>query len=303
MKQQQEEYLLAKWAEGKATPEEVQTLSLTYDLDELKIVLEANKLLDIDSTPNDIIYEKVLKNIEAVKINMRRRIFFVVLGAVIVGALAYFALGMAGTPTTKSTLPGQRDTILFADNTQVILGPSSSLIYDEASFISDRAFELSGQAYFKVPTKGPLKVKSVFGEVSVLGTEFDIYSLSNEMHRVSCYEGKVRVANIQTSSYKDLSHGERITIRKGQFDDKTLISTTSPDWVRNEVNYNNVPLDEVLVDLSRYFRVTFNKDASLKTTTFNGVVPIGTLDACLDYFVTVTGWKYDKKSDSVSFSK
>ena len=68
------------------------------------------------------------------------------------------------------------------------LNELSQLEYNASKWDENRSLELKGEAFFDVEKGKRFDVTTEFGNVSVLGTEFNVLS-RDSIFKVSCYEG------------------------------------------------------------------------------------------------------------------
>ncbi len=147
------------------------------------------------------------------------------------------------------------DSIQFADNTKIILGPASSIEFNPTTINTERNFNLSGQAYIIVPTKGPLSITTSFGKVEVTGTEFEINDYAQNESTVFCYEGSVNVFSKNITKFRSLKENEGVKIADGQLSDYRSPSTSNPEWIKNSMTFDNVPMSKVAETLMRYYLI------------------------------------------------
>jgi len=97
------------------------------------------------------------------------------------------------------------------DNSIVYLNHNSSISYDKD--FESRKVELTGEAYFNV-TKGetPFTITTSMGEVSVLGTEFNV-KLDDEELDVEVESGTVELTTNQGKN--KLTQGQKASYNKG----------------------------------------------------------------------------------------
>lgn len=170
--------------------------------------------------------------------------------------------------TTITTDMAQKETFTLPDKSQVVLNADSSIKYLSDSFLETRELTLEGQAYFKVAKGSKFTVKTENGKISVLGTEFDVYTRAKRLE-VQCFEGKVRVADktdeviltkgkaVKSSSTKDLMI----------FD----IQAQKPSWLDGITQFKETSLKDVISELERQFNVTIKSkdiDVQRKFTGF-----------------------------------
>lgn len=175
---------------------------------------------------------------------------------------------------TVSTPRGGQYQLLLADGTKVWLNAASSLKFPAAFTGKERRVELSGEAYFEV-SKNPAKpfiVHSSQQEVLVLGTHFNIKAYEEEgMVRTSLLEGKVNIS----------AHGELASLVAGQ----EAVQKTNGDirvkeadvaqsisWKNGLFQFNNASIEEVMLQLSRWYDVEVSYEGKPPVKQFTGTI-------------------------------
>jgi ferric-dicitrate binding protein FerR (iron transport regulator) len=165
------------------------------------------------------------------------------------------------------TANGNAKTVSIFDGSTIKLAPNSSLSYNSVLYFFNRKVTLEGNAFFNVIPGNSFTVNSPNGEVSVLGTSFNIID-REDYFNVVCFTGKVAVkANKQEVILKPLEGFENLSNKKSKF------NNASKDPSNNSYLYlNQVPLPIVLKELSNFYNVTFNTDAVSLEGTYNGLL-------------------------------
>ena len=164
------------------------------------------------------------------------------------------------------TAVGNSETVSIFDGSTIKLAPHSSLSYNSVLYFFNRKVTLEGNALFNVIPGNSFTVNSPNGEVSVLGTSFNIID-REDYFNVVCFTGKVAVkANKQEVILKPLEGFENLSNKKSKFND------ASKDPSNNSYLYlNQVPLPIVLKELSNFYNVAFNTDAVSLEGSYNGL--------------------------------
>lgn len=165
------------------------------------------------------------------------------------------------------TANGNTKIVSIFDGSTIKLAPNSSLSYNSVLYFFNRKVTLEGNAFFNVIPGNSFTVNSPNGEVSVLGTSFNIID-REDYFNVVCFTGKVAVkANKQEVILKPLEGFENLSNKKSKF------NNASKDPSNNSYLYlNQVPLPIVLKELSNFYNVTFNTDAVSLEGTYNGLL-------------------------------
>lgn len=161
--------------------------------------------------------------------------------------------------TVTMTIPyGDEAVVNLADGSKVYLHPGSKLHFPNKFVGDERVVTLEGEAYFEVShdASRPFIVKTAYGSTKVLGTEFDVTACEGKAPSVTLVKGRVQV---ETPSHTTILHPGS----KAVWTDEGEITTSQVDtesltlWKEGYLFYDNMPLDEILHDISLYYKVNF----------------------------------------------
>jgi ferric-dicitrate binding protein FerR (iron transport regulator) len=161
---------------------------------------------------------------------------------------------------------GATTELQLPDKSEVILNDGSQLSFNAKKWTENRAVSLNGEAYFKVTKGQKFTVRSSQGEVTVLGTQFNVKDRPGYFE-VLCFEGSVLVS-INGKKYV-LSAGE--TVRS--LGDSILNKTTEsrrPEWLDKKSIFKSVPFQQVVQELERQYDIKVAGRAAEKKTLFTG---------------------------------
>jgi transmembrane sensor len=169
----------------------------------------------------------------------------------------------------------------LSDGTKVWLNSKSSLKYPVEFSGGKRAVTLEGEAYFEVAKNphSPFIVKTKSGNVTVLGTHFNISSYPEDADfTTTLAEGKVKVFGYGETLKKAsviLKPGQQAQVSKNSAAAK--ITEVDPEnftaWKDGKFYFQNENLKSILNKMSRWynFKVRF-EDKSLEQIKFTGIV-------------------------------
>ncbi|WP_299260100.1 FecR family protein [uncultured Aquimarina sp.] len=183
------------------------------------------------------------------------------------------------TTTEVSTEMAETKTWTLPENSIVTLNADSSIEYDKKSFAENRIIYLKGEAFFDVEKGSSFTVKTKNGDITVLGTEFNVYA-RNENIEVHCFEGKVQVTN--TKETVILTPGKAIKSNaEGTLDPKE-IKESKPSWMQGKSTFNQVTLKHLIGELERQYdiKITTNPNVDLNRL-FSGFFVHNDLDKAL----------------------
>ncbi|WP_170152907.1 FecR family protein [Ulvibacter antarcticus] len=257
-----------KWLNGTATPEEVELLKASTAHNSYVKIAESVSQLETpvpDSTSNyKIITSKILESGKVKKLNPYSLLLKIAaIFVFIVGGYMY----LLSLDTTISTPIAEKQSFLLPDKSEVILNSNSNLSYNKGKWARDRALELDGEAYFIVKKGKKFKVNTSKGVVSVLGTQFNVYS-RDDIFKVSCFEGLVSVAYSDTLI--KLSAGNSLKIEDGKLITKTTTPLGIPSWTTNESSFNDADITTVLNELERQYPIKLTAKFSNANLRFTG---------------------------------
>jgi ferric-dicitrate binding protein FerR (iron transport regulator) len=140
-----------------------------------------------------------------------------------------------------------------------------------------RHVELQGEAYFEVSKGGTFTVSTNGGEVTVLGTRFNV-AQGGHFFEVACFEGRVRVTARGREKILRPDRGIRFV---GDSVEELGDFPQTPSWRGNESSFRSAPLGWVAQSLGQRYGVEIQCPASLQNVRFTGSFPHDDLDKAL----------------------
>jgi ferric-dicitrate binding protein FerR (iron transport regulator) len=201
--------------------------------------------------------------------------------------------------------------ITLIDGSFIKLDAGSVLRYPGTFENKSREVYLEGEAYFEVKSnpQQPFIIHANEGLITVLGTKFNIRAWeSSRTVTVSVTEGKVALSR---DEYNE-GELEKIIIKngfKGSISELGIL--TNPDtadvnsdlrWMNREINFNNVPLREVVNQLVRWYdlRITL-PDQTYNENRVTVFVENKPLDEILEVISLVINLDYNISGKEVVF--
>ncbi|MCK5137061.1 MAG: FecR family protein [Bacteroidales bacterium] len=167
---------------------------------------------------------------------------------------------------------GSTYSIFLPDSSEVVLNAETELQFNPEKWNRKRIIELNGEAFFNVKKGKRFIVRTHLGNVTVLGTSFNVLSRNNSF-QVSCFTGKVSVESSDKKASTTLSQGQFV-----EYLDSDQFSTPEafdPDrvasWHCNELFFTNTPFIKVLSEFEEQYNVTVttqNTDNRFYTGSF-----------------------------------
>lgn len=262
------DYILHKWLNNSATEAEIEELKSSPEHADYLKIAETSSNLEVPtiyaSTNFEAITPKLVGQAKVKDLNPLKAILKIAaLLAVIIASYLYVdSLG-----TSIRTTIAEKNTFLLPDNSEVSLNSNSSIEYSKNNWSEQRELTLEGEAYFKVTKGNSFSVITPSGVVTVLGTQFNVYSRDNKFH-VNCYEGLVSVAYNDTII--KLPAGTKLSIENGLMTSHNQTKKTSPNWITSESSFKNATLQTVLKELEFQYSIIIITKISDVNRRFTG---------------------------------
>lgn len=167
---------------------------------------------------------------------------------------------------------------VLPDGSVVSLNKGSEIKYDEDNWADERSVWLEGEAFFDVEKGSEFTVRSSRGEVSVLGTSFNIFSRDG-FYEVDCYSGKVRVDSEEDQTL--LTKGLSTKIKDGKLLPEFENSLVKPDWKNNTFHFEGMNVKRVFTEIENEFgvEIEYNNEEELEVAASHSIVSLAqTLD-------------------------
>lgn len=198
--------------------------------------------------------------------------------------LVYDAKNLKGQTSGEHTLivpVGGIYAVNLSDGTKVWLNSKSSLKYPVEFSGSKRTVILEGEAYFEVSKDphSPFTVKTKFGNVTVLGTHFNVSSYAEDnTFATTLAEGKVKVSDFGADEKKSvvLNPGEQSNVDTKN-DGSVTVATVDPSvytaWKDGKFYFENESLKSILAKMSRWYNFNIKfENTSIGQIKFTGIV-------------------------------
>lgn len=272
--------LLSKWLNKELSPEETQDLQKKGDLNDLKVVLDDIDTWSIEkmNVSKSYAHLKTKRDKPQTKV-IQFGSLMKIAAAVILLIVAYISYDnfLNDDIIKLATDIGEKQTIELPDGSTVQLDAMSKLSYNEKNWADNRTLELEGQAYFEVNKGTTFQVKTKLGNVTVLGTKFNVIQ-SNQAFNTDCFEGSVKVQSNNNSQILKANES-------AQLEGNNLIKHTNaankPDWVEEFSQFKEAKLSEVTLELKKYYKIDIDLPESYANLKFTGKFPHNNLVAAL----------------------
>lgn len=189
--------------------------------------------------------------------------------------------------SNELTIPrGGENTVILSDGTTVHLNAGSRLTYPVRFAGKRRIVALEGEAYFDVSedAEHPFVVQTHFGEVTVLGTTFNVNAYTDAP---ACYttlvRGRVRFSAPNVGSVT-LSPGEQSVASAHAMEKRVVDLEEYVGWVNGVYTFNNRALGEIMKTFERWYDIqVYYETEDLRDITYSGSLKrYGTINSFLD---------------------
>ena len=208
--------------------------------------------------------------------------------------LLMFTVNRFLTPTVFSveTAYGGMQKVVLPDGSVAWLGARSKLSYDKEKWDYGRSVKLNGVAYFEVKKGQSFSVVTPNGSVTVLGTKFEVKSISGLFNTV-CFEGEVLVHTLEQDYI--LKAGQAIQ-KYNQTLHTRVVSDARPDLLSETIRFDKTPLLYVLKEIENQYHIKFENNGVDMQVLFTGSIPQNNLKLSLNLLSKALNIKY-KQTD------
>lgn len=154
----------------------------------------------------------------------------------------------------KHTLP---------DGSIVKLNAASQLKYNYETWDELRSIELIGEAFFEVKKGSKFTVHTPNGEVSVLGTSFNV-NARDESLEVACFTGSVSVKNKRTGESMKIRSQEQIALQGIKLEKSQFDMRAHATWRKGSFYYQKQPVSHILAEIERQYDVYIKAPTNLE---------------------------------------
>ncbi len=292
---------LAKWIEDGMNHSQPDSHEEKLLQDDVQRIVES-----VDGyVPPKVDADVMLQNINN-RIGIQRpmpKIFSLRKALITVAALAvltFSVISLMNDQISVATDFQQHLTHTLPDDSQIILNSNSHIQYED-DFASSRILTLEGEAFFSVEKGQKFTVHTSQGDISVLGTSFNIYT-RNDVLRVSCKTGKVRVTSGTTSN--ELRPGDRIRIVNGTSGTIDRVDVQYMDsWTSGSSRFESVPFADVVTALSSYYQLDIDLPSDYKSKTFTGGFVQDDLEKALKMVFLPMGLNYTSNGNRINIEE
>lgn len=201
-----------------------------------------------------------------------------------------------GRPNELTIPRGGENTVILADGTTVHLNAGSKLIYPTRFVGKRRIVRLEGEAYFdvKADKEHPFVVQTHLGEVTVLGTAFNVNAYTDSP---VCYttlvQGKVEFSTLNAETLT-LLPGEQAVVCSNSSTKRKVDLEEYVGWVEGVYVFNDSPLSEIMKTFERWYDIqVYYESPALCNLTYSGSLKrYSTVNTLLDALELIGDFTY-----------
>lgn len=272
------EYLIKKWLDNDLSKDEVEAFKALDDAPLYQEIIEEAQRFSGEQKTKASTFETLEKRLVDKKTTAPNWIRIVSgIAAIFIIGITLFSFWDNDTIHTIATDYKQKETIALPDNSLVELNTFSQLRYNASTWDKKRTLELKGEAYFDVETGSKFEVETDFGNVAVLGTEFNVIA-RDTIFKVSCYEGLVQVK--YNTKVIELPAGTEFVLKAGN-GEKSQIAIAEPHWLKNMSVFENATIDVVFKELENQYNIKVVNAVTDNEKNFTGAFEHSNLDNAL----------------------
>lgn len=200
---------------------------------------------------------------------------------------------------------GKRSVLTLSDSTCIWVNANTRVIYPQAFEKEKREIYVDGEVYLSVaPDKTrPFIIKTSEMHISVLGTTFDVMAYKGDsIHSVVLVSGSVKV---ESEGHKEaiLTPNDQYLKKNNKVDIHPVNVSDYISWKEGIYQYHNIPLDQILHKLSRYYDVSiYIEDTGISRLTCSGKLELkDDIDRVLAGLAVTVPVKYEKRDKNYYF--
>ncbi|WP_298904940.1 FecR family protein [uncultured Psychroserpens sp.] len=294
------ESLIQKWLDHDLNPQELEAFKQLEDYDDLmKLNLELQgfkaNALDTDASLDSV--WNTIKTTHNKSFKLLPTLSKIAAILIVCFGIYYFTTSL---DTTANTLASEYKSLELPDASKVDLNAVSTLVFNASNWDEDRSLSLEGEAFFNVAKGKKFTVETQFGNVTVLGTQFNVKQ-RNQYFEVTCYEGKVRVST--TEIEKILLPGDTFLIIDGNYIATEKEELTSPSWLNRKSTFKSIPYREVIAEFERQYNVSVEFNNIDGSQNFTGSFMHNDIEIALKSITLPLQLKYSKTDNIIRLKR
>lgn len=192
------------------------------------------------------------------------------IAAVAAMAIFFLMVGVGNNYDTQiKTQFAEMQSIELPDGSIAYLNADSHLKYDKDTWEKERTLNLEGEAFFEVKKGSQFMVNTKKGNVTVLGTSFNVYQRNRDF-KVYCKTGKVSVFAAKNTTILMPNQSVSIPKQIHEIEKSNSSSQNRSNWRDGIYTYTNESIEEVVKELERQLDVKISIPEELKNQKYTG---------------------------------
>lgn len=198
---------------------------------------------------------------------------------------------------------GAKTNFQLPDGSIVWLNSGSELSFP-SQFDKTRPVNLTGEAFFEVEKNSkPFIVSTIYGEVEVQGTSFDVKAFANEGFQTTLVEGSVNVRGKNNNNEVTLQPGQQANISENKIIVGNVETELFTSWKDGKLIFRDEQLPLVAKRLERWYNVKIELagDKRLTEIRYNGTLEMESFSEVLQ-LLKVTApidYTYNEKTRTI----
>lgn len=213
--------------------------------------------------------------------------------------LGYFSLRNMPTPSVYSTESANILAHTLPDNSIITLNANSSISLIEENWTDNRVLSLIGEAFFEVSPGSKFTVLTDMGDISVLGTSFNVFVRENEL-QVSTFTGVVKVEKDGKSILLEKGDQLSFTTKKERWSTTQFNFNQVATWRSGAFHFNSIPLQKVVDELERQFAIEIEVASDISQSIYSGFFSKTDLNEALQLVFVPMGMTFEIDGNKVN---
>lgn len=288
---------LARWLNDELSPEEKEAFEQSEDYQHYQQIKSTMEQYEAPAYDESAALEEALGRIrkqpkQAQVFSIRAFAKYAVAASLLLAVClsVYFALFKDEIVTLTASAQQEVD---LPDGSAIVVKEGSFIQYNVSDWEEARTIDLKGEAFFEVEKGSPFKVQLEKGDVSVLGTSFNIIE-SEGLLEVACYTGKVKVEAFDQMQI--IEAGQSVRIRPDELEMDTVY-LSEPMWIDQIASYKNVKLPLVIQQLEQLYGVKVEGEYD-NGLLYTGQFPTDDLEIALELLFGPYNIQYEYNAET-----
>lgn len=293
-----DETFLARWINNELTEEEYKNFKSSEEYITYKKILATSDTFKAPEYDLKDAFKKIKELKDQREVKTRKTKWLVGIAASVLFLLGLFISLNFSNNTEYSSDFGKQLAFILPDGSKVLLNSKSKVSFDKENWESNRTLILDGEAFFDVKKGEKFKVQTHQGNVTVLGTEFNVNATKDYL-KVLCYEGKVKVQDLinnkttilnPTEGYQNTSENNPIMLES---------NSKEPEWMHNKSVFKSVPLKTVFKTLEKQYNLVIDYSTINENILFTGSFPNNNKEIALKSVLKSLNLKYTVQKNNI----